>query len=95
MADKLILKSGVKEIEGRGVIHLRASQEKKHLSIKKILFFLLGSNHRPSTALFDTLIHTRYFSLFGSWSGLLSVSSLIRIDPDPHQSSIGIKAGVL
>ena len=33
---------------GNGVIHLRASQEKKHLSIKKILFFCLALTIAPA-----------------------------------------------
>ncbi len=50
------------------------SREKTPLHEKNTLF-LLGSNLRPSTALFDPPIRACYFLLFGSRTGLLSVSS--------------------
>ncbi len=50
--------------------------------------FFLGAQPLTSTALFNPQFRVRYFSLFGSRSGLLSVSSIDtdRSDPTSHPS---------
>ncbi len=70
----------------RGGSPIKGYVKRKNTSpLKKYSFFYFGFNYRPSTALFNPQIRARYFSLFGSRSAYT----------DPHQSPIGIKAGVL